>query len=76
MERLGDDISTIFQPVVPNVITVRSEQVEVTSSDISPAPIFSHNPDTHVTDFDFEVKIQQLPFKLNMGEKVELTYFQ
>ena len=51
MERKGDDINISFLPAAANVITVHSEQVEETSSDISSLssteePTFGPRPDT------------------------------
>ena len=36
MERKGHDVDISFLPVVPDTIRVQSEQVEATSTDISP----------------------------------------
>ena len=75
----GDDIYISFLPVVPNTIRVQSEQVEVTSTDMSPPnsierPVFGPRPDTQAADF--EVEIQCLPFKLNLGEDTNMTCIQ
>ena len=81
MEIKGDDVNISFLPVVPNTIRVQSEQVEVTSTDISPPnsskrPVFGPRPDTQVADFDFEAEIQCLPFKLNMGGDANISHVQ
>ena len=81
MERKGDDVDISFLPVVPNTIRVQSEQVEATSTDISPPnsiekPVFGPRPNTNATDFDFEAEIQCLPFKLNLGEETNVTHVQ
>ena len=72
MERKGKDVDISFLPVVPDTIRVQSEQVEATSTDISPPkcinkPTFSPRPNPQATDFDFEAEVQYLPFKLNLG---------
>ena len=81
MEIKGDDVNISFLPVVPNTIKVQSEQVETTSTDISPLdscerPVFGPKPDTQAADFDFEAEIQHLPFKLNLGEEAKMTHVQ
>ena len=50
MERQGDNINISFLPVAPNSIRVKSEQVESTTSDITPPtsnekPSFGPRPD-------------------------------
>ena len=81
MEIKGDDVNISFLPVVPYTIKVQLEQVEVTSTDISPSnsskrPIFGTRPDTQAADFDFEAEIQCLPFKLNLGEEANMIHIQ
>ena len=81
MEIKGDDVNISFLPVVPNTIRVQLEQVETTSTDVSPPssrerPVFGPRPDTQATDFDFEAEIQCLPFKLNLGEEGRMTHVQ
>ena len=81
MEVKGDDVNISFLPVVPNTIRVQVEQVESTSTDISPPdsnekPVFSLRQDTQATDFNFEAEVQHLPFKLNLGEEAKLTHIQ
>ena len=81
MEIKGDDVNISFLPVVPNTIRVQSEQVEVTSTGISPPnscerPVFGPRPDTQAADFDFEAEKQCLSFKLNLGEEVKMTHIQ
>ena len=66
MEIKGDDVNISFLPVVPNTIRVQLEQVEATSTDISPPnsserPIFGPRPELQATDFDFEAEVQCLP---------------
>ena len=73
MEMKGDDVNISFPPVVPDTIRVQSEQVEATSTGISPPdssekPVFGPRPDTQAADFDFEAEIQCLSFKLNLGK--------
>ena len=77
----GDDVNISFLPVVPNTIRVQSEQVEVTSTDMSPLnsserPVFGPRPDNQATDFDFQAEIQCLPFKLNLREEAKMTHVQ
>ena len=57
-----DDIDILFLPVVPDTIRVQSEQVEATSTGISPPnssekSIFGPRPDTKATDFNSEAEI-------------------
>ena len=58
-----------------NTIRVQVEQVESTSTDTSTPnpqekPVFGPRPDTQATDFDFEAEVKCLPFKLNLGMKL------
>ena len=81
IDRKGDNISISFLPVAPNIIRVQSEQVEVISSHISPPtssdkPAFGSRPNTKATDYDFEVEIHCVPFKLKMGKDAEMTHAQ
>ena len=81
MEKKGDDVDILFLPVVPNTIRVQPEQVEATSTDIStPNPIdkptFDLRPNTKAADFYFEAEIQHLPFKLNLGDEMNMTCLQ
>ena len=81
MERKGDNIKISFSPVTPNTIRLQSEQVEVTSSDITPPtssdkPSFGPRSNTNVTDFDFQAEINYPPFKLNMGTEAKMTHEQ
>ena len=81
MEIKGDDVNISFLPVVPNTIRVQSEQVEVAPTDVSlpnssEKQVFGPRPDTHTADFDFEVEVQCLPFKLNLAEEAKLTCIQ
>ena len=74
MERQGDNINISFSPVAPDSIRVKSEQVESTTSDITPPtsnekPSFCPRPDVKAGNFDFQAEINHLPFKLNMGTK-------
>ena len=71
MERKGDNINRSFLPVAPNIVRVQLEQVQVTSSDITPVTssdksAFGPRQNTKATDFDFETEINHLPFKLNL----------
>ena len=80
-ERKGNNINILFLPVAPDTIRVQLEQVEATSSKISPPnstdkPMFSSRPNTQATDFDFVAEILHLPFKLNVGDDTELTHDQ
>ena len=64
MEIKGDDDNISFLTVVPDTIRVQSEQVETTSTDISPPNsserlVFGPRPDTQAADFDFEAEIQR-----------------
>ena len=81
MERQGDDIDILFLFDVSNTIRVQLEQVEVTSTDISPPnsidkPTFGPRPNTQATDFDFEAEVQCPPFELNLGDEMNLTCSQ
>ena len=81
MDIKGDDVNIPFLPVVPDTIRVQLEQVEATTTDISPPnssdrPVFGPRPDTQATDFDFEAQVQHLPFKLNLGVEAKLTHIQ
>ena len=72
MERKGDNINILFSLVTPDTIRVQLEQVEVTSSDITPPissgkPTFGPRPNTNAVDFNFEAEINCLSFKLNIG---------
>ena len=77
MGRQGDNINISFSPVAPDSIRVKSEQVEPTTSDITPPtsnekPSFGPRPNVRATDFDFQAQINHLPFKLNMETKVNM----
>ena len=79
MEVKGDEVNISFLPVVPNTIRVQVEQVESTTTDISPPDsneklVFGPRPDTQAAGFDFEAQVKCLPFKLNLGEKEKLTH--
>ena len=81
MERKGDSINISFSPVAPNAIRVKPEQVETTTSDITPPtsskkPSFVPRPDVNATDFDYQAEINCLPFKLNMGTEANMTHEQ
>ena len=58
MERKGENTDILFLTVAPNTIRVQSEQVGVSSSNITPPTssekqAFSPIPNTKATDFDF-----------------------
>ena len=81
MERQGDNIQISFSPVAPNSIRVRSEQVKNVTPNIDPPASskktsFGPRPDVESKNFDFKAEIDHLPFKLNMGTTVEITYEQ
>ena len=81
MEMKEDDIDISFLPIVPDTIRVQFEQVEVTSTGISPPdsserPVCGPRPDTQAAYFDFKADIQCLPFKLNLGEEANMTCIQ
>ena len=81
MEMKGDDVDISFLPVVPDTIRVQLEQVEATSMGISPPdssekPVFHPRPNSKAADFNYEVDIQCLPFKLNLGEDTKMTHVQ
>ena len=81
MEMKGSDIDISFLPVIHDTIRVQLEQVEATSMGISPPdssekPIFGPRPDTKAADFNFEIEIQCLPFKLNLGEDANMIHIQ
>ena len=59
MERQGDNISISFSSVAPDSIRIKSEQVESTTSDITPPtsnekPFFGPRLDVKATNFDFQ----------------------
>ena len=65
MERKEDNVDISFLTVVPDTIRVQSEQVEATSTDISPPdsiekPIFGPRPNTKAADFNFVAEKQCL----------------
>ena len=77
----GDVTNVSFLPVVPDTIRVQVGQVESTSADTSipnpqEKPVFGPRPDTQAADFDLEVEVKCLPFKLNLGDEVKLTCVQ
>ena len=81
MERKGENINISFSPGAPNTIGDKSEQVETTSSNISPATSsekqsFGPRPDVYAADFDFQTEISHLPFILNMGIEENMTHNQ
>ena len=81
MEGKGDNINISLLPVTPNTSRFQSEQVEVTSSDITPPtssdkPSFGPRPNTNATDFDFQTEINHMPFKLNIGTDAKMTHDQ
>ena len=68
MKRKGDDVDISFLPVVPDTSRVQSEQVEATSTDISPPnsinkSTFVIRPNDQAIEFDFEAEVQCPPFK-------------
>ena len=81
MEMKEDNINISFSPVTPDTIRVQSEQVEVTSSDITPPTSsdklsFDPRPNTNAVNFDFEVEINCLPLKLNMRTGAKIMHVQ
>ena len=81
IEIQGDVANVSFLPVVPDTIRVQVGQVESTSTDTSTPnldkkPVFGPRPDTQSADFNFEAEVEQLPFKLNLGDKAKLTRVQ
>ena len=81
MERKGNNINISFSPVTPDMIRIQSEQVEVTSSSITPftssnKQSFGPRPNTNAMNFDFEAEINHLPFKLNMGTEAKMMHAQ
>ena len=73
MERKGESINISFLPAEPNTSRVQLEQLEAPSPNISfpnytDKPPFGPRPYTKAADFEFEAKIQCLPFKLNLGD--------
>ena len=71
-----------FLPVVPDNIRVQVEQVESSTStdtstpDSNERPVFGPRPDTQSADFNFEIEVKCLSFKLNLGDEVTLTCIQ
>ena len=81
MERREDSIVISFLPATPNTIRVQLGQVEVTSFDIthptsSDKPAFGPGPNTKAMGFNFEAKINCLPFKLNLEYDAEMICVQ
>ena len=81
MKRQGDNTNISLSPLAPDSIRVKSEQVESTTPDITPPtsnkkPSFGPRPDVKSTNFDFQVEIDCLPFKFNMGTTVYMTHEQ
>ena len=81
MERRGHIIDILFLPVAPNTIWVQLEQVEVTSSDMTPSissdkPAFGPRSITKAMGFHFEAEVNHLPFKLNFGQDTKMTFVQ
>ena len=77
MERRGDDTDLLFSPVVSDTIRVQLEQLEVTSSDITPftssdKPAFGSRPNTKAASLIFEAEVNCLPFKLNFGQDAKM----
>ena len=77
----GDVVNVSFLPVVPDTIRVQVGQVETTSKDTSTPkpkekPVFGPRPDTQSAGFDFKAEVKWLPFKLNLGDEVNLTCVQ
>ena len=75
----GDVANVSFLPVVPDTIRVQVGQVETTSNDTSTPkpeekPVFGPRPDTQSAGFDFKAEVKRLPFKLNLGDEVNLTH--
>ena len=81
MERKRDNINISFLPVAHNTSRVQLEQLEVTSSNITPPtssdkPAFGPRPNTEATDFNFQAEGNHLPFKLNLRKEAEMTHVQ
>ena len=80
MERKGN-IDMSFLPVALHTIRVQLEQMEAAASNVSPPnstdkPTFDPKPNTQAKDFDFEVEVQCLSFKLKFGNDAKLTQVQ
>ena len=74
MKRKGDNINISFLPVTPDTIRDQSEQVDATSSNITPAmssdkPAFGPMPNTNAMDSDIEAEIVCLPFQTKYGDR-------
>ena len=81
MERKEDNVDILFLPIVPETIRAQLEQVKAALTDISPPnsierPTFVSRPNTKATDFHFEAEIQCLPFRLILGEEMDMTHIQ
>ena len=76
----GDVANVSFLPVVPDTIRVQVGQVESSADTSTPnpqeKPVFGPRPDTQAADYDFEAEFKCLPFKLNLGDKAQLTWVQ
>ena len=72
----GENITTEFQPVPPQLIDTNSCQVEArptqpTSPQIE-KPGFGPRLDINATDFNFKNETDQLPFQLNIKKEANL----
>ena len=81
MEKKVENINISFSPVTPDTIRVQSEQVEAPPPNITPSTSsdkqsFGPRPEVNATDFDFQVEINCLPFKFNMGTEAKMTCYQ
>ena len=75
IEDEGDVAKVSFLPVVPNTIRVQVKQVEQHPlihqlPTLRKKPVFGPRPNTQAADFDLEVEVKCLPFKLNMGMRL------
>ena len=76
MDQEGDNISTGFQPISPQLIDANSCQVEARpiqpTSSKTGKPEFGSRPDTSSAEFDFKNEIDWLPFQQNIRKETNL----
>ena len=64
----GNNIEVAFQPIPLADIMAAVKLVHnepATEPSAEPHPTFGPHPNTNVADFDFQQKVEHLPFKLN-----------
>ena len=75
-----ENITIRFQPVPSQLIDINSCKVEAGTSQPTnlkiEKPEFGPRHDTYSASFDFKTRIDQLPFKLNIGKEANLMQDQ